>query len=379
VCAEWLSEVMTDLRQDYGEGEAYVYLLTKTPTSPHAGQSGAGAADIAAAAKLDLPDSVFHGPGSYQIDPWVTDRHNLRAAPRLVAQIVGSLHAGDIVEVSRVVTVTTATAEDELAREHWAQLFRRSPGPPAWALLEDSAGRTFLRCVRKPGLKAANAASRTPGELEPAELDRNIAAILGSGEEGGDTVGDLANRIMEHEWQLVSQSVETKRLEARAAEAQEQRRQKKALQVVEDLSKVKADRQRKQKETWELERPQFRMRTVNALASLDQSCIALERQYMDKVAAVKDQHSRSRAMETELRKANTLTLADDEGPEDEASKQPRNEEDKATIAAEVAREAAEEAARGLTGVSDASLAEALVAMESASSHFYRKFVLKVEH
>jgi len=91
-----------------GDGEAYVYVLAKTSATISPRADG-----VEGTTEVGIQASLLYGPGLYQVDPWVTDRHNLRAAPRLTSPVVGNLLGGDAVDVAKAVTVHLSGGERE--------------------------------------------------------------------------------------------------------------------------------------------------------------------------------------------------------------------------------------------------------------------------
>jgi len=366
-----------------GDGEAYVYVLAKTSATISPRADG-----VEGTTEVGIQASLLYGPGLYQVDPWVTDRHNLRAAPRLTSPVVGNLLGGDAVDVAKAVTVHLSGGE----REHWAQLVRTSPGPPAWALLASSGGMKFLRYVKRPGPDRARLAGPdAQGQSQAAALDRAIADQLGHVEADDSDLAELIDRLVEHEWDLGGEEAELNRMGREHQETTEKSKAKKAENVTKSLldnlqqsKRQQEAKRKKQRETWEMERPELSVRRVEQMASLEESRHAIDTEFEERLRQLREKRAREAAADLAKQPSSWGGYSSAEPPvdlfnfnfpgEEDPAENPKSAADAAKVSAEAAREAASRAARSLAGVSDAPLAEALVAMEAQCASFYRKSV-----
>lgn len=353
--------------------------MTKAPVSPSA-TSRAPSPGRDGSVESGIEVSVIYGPGIYQVDPWVTERHNLRAAPRLTAPIVGSLLGGDVVDVAKAVTVHMPG----MPREHWAQLTRKTAGPPAWTLLANSGGVKFLRYVKRAGVgnerpRVAGHADDSPRQPNISDLDRAIGEQLGHVETDSNDITALIEALTEHEWQIASKEAELKITTSKGEEAA----QKVEAKTAERLAKQQESQKEKEekariknmREQWEVERSKLQMLRADRMMELDDQRSAIDDKFNRRFVDLE----RKRAVEVASDLAanpSSWNSGYKRDEEDEMTKPP-TAADTAENAADAAKTASEKAARSLAGVSDAPLAESLIAMEAASALFYRQNVFSV--
>lgn len=362
-----------------GDGDAYVYVLAKAPVSPSTASSRARSPSPGHANDGGTETSVLYGPGVYQVDPWVTERHNLRSSPKFSSLVVGALLGGDVIDVAKVVAVLVPGGP----REHWAQLVRKSPGPPAWVLLANSGGVKFLRYVKRAGPDGTRGdwlgATESTDTYTFSSLDRAIAEQLGHVEQNDDDIDSFISHVADHELQLAQQAAAVKQIDLDHMKVSEVFATKKAERLAnqqkDEEEKAYKARRFKMLEIWQTERPILSTLRSEQKAWLEEQCDANDSRCAQRLAQLRRERGMEVAVDLALQPSSWKTghpLQPDE--EDELAEIP-SAADNAVASADAAKLAQSEAALTLAGVRDAPLAKSLVAMEAASAFYYRSYLV----
>lgn len=219
-------------------------------------------------------------------------------------------------------------------------------------------------------------------------MDRAIAEQLGGAEVDDSDIAELIEKLTDHEWQLASEEAELQHFESSREEAEAKAKEKKAENIVKDLreqsQKNQQARKKQQREMWELERPQLGVRRVQLMAALEESQHDIDAEFAERLRQLREKRAIESAADLAMEPTPWVGASNEPSHaaplklslvgEDEDVQKPISAADTAAASAGAARAAASRAARNLAGVSDASLAEALVAMEASCAAFYRKTI-----
>ncbi|CAE7324763.1 unnamed protein product [Symbiodinium natans] len=211
------------------------------------------------------------GPGLYQVDPFVTSLHNIRAAPSVFSPIVGTLEAYDVIEVAQTIQL----CGQDGCPEFWAQLLRKTAGPAPWILMADADCEYLVKLLRsgealkKPEDWVPPLPDETPYGEATQSVNFYLAAALG--DETSD-LPDMITALADHECRLgreaaalaiLEEEANSLREEARAYERELERRRGDRAATQRRFQRLK------QREAWNIANAQIELQLVQVEDMLD--------------------------------------------------------------------------------------------------------------
>jgi hypothetical protein len=233
-----------------------------------------------------------------------------------------------------------------------------------------------LRFVgRRAASQGVAADPQAQSRREVSDLDRAIAERLGNPDSDDAEIDALIERLTAHELETAVEKAAANRMETSFEEASNKtkniRAENLAKQFQEQTMKAAQAKRREQRETWELQRPQVGVKRMQRMAALDASLSVHEAECKDRLRQLREKRLAESLADSALEPVTFAAEAQkSSGKLDVVNMEELQES--AAKSEKTARDTASEAARSLAGVSDTSLAEALVKMEAATALSYRK-------